>query len=86
VLAYAHLFAASVHLLDIIDFLSSKELAEIEQSCEVAREFNKLSDIPPDVPVLGAPSPFIPDSLQKTLQMVAKAKGKEFRTPSFTRV
>ena len=86
VLAYAHLFAASVHLLDIINFLSSKELAEIEQSCKVAREFNKLSDIPPDVPVLGAPSPFIPDSLQKTLQMVAKAKGKEFRTPSFTRV
>jgi hypothetical protein len=75
--AYAHLFAASVHLLDIIDFLSSRELTEIEQACEAAREFNKLNNIPPDVPILGTPSPVIPDRLQKMLQIVAKAKGRE---------
>jgi hypothetical protein len=64
-------------LLDIIDFLSSRELTEIEQACEAAREFNKLSNIPPDVPILGTPSPVIPDRLQKMLQIVAKAKGRE---------
>jgi hypothetical protein len=77
VYAYAHRFAASVHLLDVMEFLSSQELGAIEQADEAAREFNKLTNTPSDVRILSAPSAIIPESLSKLLQIVAKAKGTE---------
>jgi hypothetical protein len=77
--SYAHHFAAAVDLLDIIDFTSGEELAEIEQAFKTGREFSKHENLPADVPVLGEPNSVIPDKLRATRQLVARARGKEYK-------
>ena len=69
--SYALRFAASVDLLDIIDFISGEELAEIEQAFKTGREFSKHENLPADVPVLGEPNSVIADKLRATRQLGA---------------
>lgn len=77
--SYANLFAASVELLDIIDFKSGEELAEIKRAFEFGREFSKHENLPANVTVLGELPPLIPDKLRATRQLVARAKRKEYK-------
>ncbi len=75
---YLQLFAASVDLLDIIDYISFKKLDEIKKGYEDAREFSKHQNLPLDVPALGVNPPIIPDDLEADRQLVARAKGNAY--------
>jgi hypothetical protein len=76
--SYAHIFAASVDLLDIIDFTSWKELAEMRRNYDEALEFNKHENLPAGVSILGDNPPIIPDRLEQLRKLVARAKGKNY--------
>jgi hypothetical protein len=76
---YARIFAASVEVLDIIDFKSGAELAGMRNEYEAALEYNKHDRLPSNVSVVGVTQPFIPAELERTRRLVTKAKGKIYK-------
>jgi hypothetical protein len=79
--SYAHLFVASVDLLDILDAMSRDELAVLRRDYTDALAFNKKNN------VVIATSEFAdqfvtPPELEQMLQLTAKAKNLVYKTPT----
>lgn len=74
--AYARTFAASVELLDIINFKSGNELADMKKEYGAAQEFNKHKGVPSNIAVLGASKPYIPDELERLADSLLGLKAR----------